>query len=1284
MLKKFSFIVTAISLFSITTILFFSSYKGNKDAAVLGITDTQNTGYLPASYRNLGIPQDIVTLPDGSMWYVDSQNTRITKISATGQILRTVGKAGDSQGEFACTPISITVDNEENLYVTESCNNDDGRDRVLKFDFNGGYMDEWASADYSADGQFWLPLVIHYDAFSNSILLVDGGHDRIIKYSKAGEYISNIDNPGTNPDQLNDLFGVTTDAQGKIYITGGGVSPRVQVFNSDYSFVRSFTDPDITAIKDIMVLDDGKVVISSQNSYMVMVFTQTGDLIVKFGDQVIFGHPSFLTKDANNNILVSDYTLKSIQKFDASGNLIPSFRFANSGLSNGLLTTPTDVAYDAAGNLHILHFGGGWGVPRVEKYNNVGTWQSTIIAPEVIPTATYRIKIHNEIIYVVGNYGAQKFALDGTALGWIGSYGSGDGQFSETRGIDWDSNENVYISDIACITGNCGGPASRVQKFDSNGNYLAQWSVRATGIAISSNDTIFVGNPVNGQVVVYDTNGNQVNTLPIPNAGYLLFDADDNLYVSGADTVRIYTTDGTLIDTFGSNGGGLDQFAEVDGFDFNTVTGNLTVADSTNHRVQMFGAGVRIENLNSSADVLTAASAASLTMQFYNPAAPGINDINAKLVFGHYTVSDFNVDLTESRDWNQVEVITLPRESKSFVRNLDPAGAPGISATHSLYIIKRVGQVSVHVCPDAAMITEVALDCPNGYDIPEGHASLTTVRIDGVDYWRVSGLTGTGAMSVITTYLPTVSTTSPATNISSFTATVSGNVTSDGGRTITQRGVVFSTSQSTPTLTNSAKVTVAGTSGVYNANISGLSANTKYYARAYATNANGTSYGAVIQFTTSPPSTVVDPPVTPVTPTPTDTVTATDTPTPTATVQVTPTSVPQTAPQCPVFISFTASSRMIQKGEVVTFNWTTNNADSVSTELSPNSLSPSGSFTITPAETFTAVFIANNAQCNAKKNVTITVVETLPWSNSLAIGAGALVIEAAVATQAATFGNIWLAALSFLDRRKKRSWGYVYDSVTKKPVARAVIRLISKENGSIVDTVVSEANGAFRLTPKVGIFTISITHPHYEFPSKIVTTDSDGGYTAIYTGNDIKIDSADASILLSIPLDPIELSESAKEVARLKAIVSSAGNALSVIVMFGGFAYTLYATIVYPVTTNYLVLAAYILLVSAKLVLSLMQPKTQGTVVTEDGEVVAGVEIGLYDADFKNLLYRTFTSEEGTYSFAVLNNDYVLKIMDSKYQLVSKGILVTEIALPMQTKNDSTRLIVEELIVSKD
>jgi hypothetical protein len=96
---------------------------------------------------------------------------------------------------------------------------------------------------------------------------------------------------------------------------------------------------------------------------------------------------------------------------------------------------------------------------------------------------------------------------------------------------------------------------------------------------------------------------------------------------------------------------------------------------------------------------------------------------------------------------------------------------------------------------------------------------------------------------------PTVTTTSPATSIATTTATVSGNVSADGGAEITERGVVYSSVNNPPTLSDS-KLVVTGRIGALSASLTGLTANTTYYARAYATNSEGTSYGDVVSFTT--------------------------------------------------------------------------------------------------------------------------------------------------------------------------------------------------------------------------------------------------------------------------------------------------------------------------------------------------------------------------------------------------------------------------------------------------
>ena len=61
--------------------------------------------------------------------------------------------------------------------------------------------------------------------------------------------------------------------------------------------------------------------------------------------------------------------------------------------------------------------------------------------------------------------------------------------------------------------------------------------------------------------------------------------------------------------------------------------------------------------------------------------------------------------------------------------NLNPSEAPGVSAAHSLYIVRQEGQTSVHICPNATLLADIAMDCNGGYDLEEGAASLSSVTI---------------------------------------------------------------------------------------------------------------------------------------------------------------------------------------------------------------------------------------------------------------------------------------------------------------------------------------------------------------------------------------------------------------------------------------------------------------------------------------------------------------------------------------------------------------------------
>jgi gliding motility-associated-like protein len=94
-------------------------------------------------------------------------------------------------------------------------------------------------------------------------------------------------------------------------------------------------------------------------------------------------------------------------------------------------------------------------------------------------------------------------------------------------------------------------------------------------------------------------------------------------------------------------------------------------------------------------------------------------------------------------------------------------------------------------------------------------------------------------------------TTTAASSVSSTSATLAGTLVYGYGLS-TERGVVYSSSNTTPTVSDTKGVTATVTAnGAYSGSVTGLSPSTTYYARAYAINGAGTTYGAVVTFATS-------------------------------------------------------------------------------------------------------------------------------------------------------------------------------------------------------------------------------------------------------------------------------------------------------------------------------------------------------------------------------------------------------------------------------------------------
>jgi DUF2075 family protein len=99
---------------------------------------------------------------------------------------------------------------------------------------------------------------------------------------------------------------------------------------------------------------------------------------------------------------------------------------------------------------------------------------------------------------------------------------------------------------------------------------------------------------------------------------------------------------------------------------------------------------------------------------------------------------------------------------------------------------------------------------------------------------------------------PILATTASATSITSSVAILGGNVTDEGATQVSARGLVYGTTTGSSTFS----VTIGSGAGTFTSTLTGLSQGTTYYVRSFATNVQGTGYGAETSFTTQTTATV--------------------------------------------------------------------------------------------------------------------------------------------------------------------------------------------------------------------------------------------------------------------------------------------------------------------------------------------------------------------------------------------------------------------------------------------
>lgn len=104
------------------------------------------------------------------------------------------------------------------------------------------------------------------------------------------------------------------------------------------------------------------------------------------------------------------------------------------------------------------------------------------------------------------------------------------------------------------------------------------------------------------------------------------------------------------------------------------------------------------------------------------------------------------VDMTEDKDFSGINMESDEGSYRSYIHGLDEVD--GVDNSFTLYIPRDDNDQAVGICPGADSLEEIDIDCEEFYTLEDDDSKVLSIEIDGKDYWSVSGVTGTGGISI--------------------------------------------------------------------------------------------------------------------------------------------------------------------------------------------------------------------------------------------------------------------------------------------------------------------------------------------------------------------------------------------------------------------------------------------------------------------------------------------------------------------------------------------------------
>lgn len=240
----------------------------------------------------------------------------------------------------------------------------------------------------------------------------------------------------------------------------------------------------------------------------------------------------------------------------------------------------------------------------------------------------------------------------------------------------------------------------------------------------------------------------------------------------------------------------------------------------------------------------------------------------------------------------------------------------------------------------------------------------------------------------------------------------------------------------------------------------------------------------------------------------------------------------------------------------------------------------------------------------------------------------------------------WFLAL-FGKKKKRKYYGAVYDSITKRPLSLGIVRVFSLQTQKLVSTIVTDQQGRYDVLLPPGDYRIEALKPEYLFPSQIVHSASDGVYQNVYQSEQgLQVKEAEF-IVPDIPLDQIDLDktwQAASAVKKLWFAMQKAGRVLALPILLAGFILSIFILAAVPSVLNWLISLIYLLLLLLQFVLRPKSERPWGVVYESSTQSpLALVSLQLIDSSFGKVVESRLSDYKGRFSFFPEPGKYQLK-----------------------------------------